>query len=82
MRAIAALVAAAALSIHGAVPAAAQGAPATLRQACNADFKKLCANVTPGGGRIIACMKAKESELSQDCRAALQAEGQKRTAGK
>lgn len=36
--------------------------------ACEADIKRLCANIEPGEGRIIACMAAHEADLSKDCR--------------
>jgi hypothetical protein len=36
--------------------------------ACRADVQKLCKDVQPGGGRIAACMKQHESELSPGCR--------------
>ena len=37
--------------------------------ACEADMKRLCADVEPGDGRLIACMAAHEAELSEPCRA-------------
>jgi hypothetical protein len=57
--------------------AAAQDAPApapaepNVRAACAADFKKLCSDVQPGGGRIRQCIAAHKDELSQGCRDAL-----------
>lgn len=39
--------------------------------ACRSDLGTYCANVEPGGGRILACMKTHEADLSQDCRDAL-----------
>ena len=56
--------------------AAAQDAPAPapaepVRTACAADFKKLCSDVQPGGGRIRQCIAAHKDELSQGCRDAL-----------
>lgn len=56
--------------------------PANISQACSSDYRKLCANVAPGGGRVIACMKARESEVSENCRAALRDEQSKRSATK
>lgn len=37
---------------------------------CSADVARLCPDITPGGGRIAACMKQRESQLSERCRAA------------
>jgi hypothetical protein len=39
--------------------------------ACAADIKSLCAGVTPGEGRLEACIKTHSGELSEACRAAL-----------
>jgi len=39
--------------------------------ACRDDAKKLCASVQPGGGRLMACLKDKQSELSPACQATL-----------
>lgn len=47
--------------------------------ACKADAEKLCKDVEPGGGRIMACLKAHESELSEGCR--IKKGGQKGEAG-
>ena len=33
-------------------------------QACRADAQKLCAGAKPGGGRVMACLKQHEAELS------------------
>jgi hypothetical protein len=76
-----ALLVLAAIAAWQATPASAQ-VPANISEACSADYRKLCANVAPGGGRIIACMKARESEVSDACRAALRDEQNKRGAGK
>ena len=32
------------------------GEDATVRQACSSDFRDVCSSVSPGGGRIIACL--------------------------
>jgi hypothetical protein len=45
------------------VPAAARAFP------CEADIKKLCPDVRPGGGRIQACLKEHVKELSPECAA-------------
>ena len=39
------------------------------REACQPDVAKFCADVKPGGGRIMACLKEHASELSDACRA-------------
>jgi hypothetical protein len=44
--------------------------------ACRADVQKLCKEVQPGGGRIAACLKQHESEISPGCRKRM-AEGRK-----
>ena len=36
--------------------------------ACKADVEKLCPGVTPGDGKIKACMKEHRKELSTDCK--------------
>jgi Cysteine rich repeat len=55
---------------------------AALRAACGDDAQKFCAGVQPGGGRIIECLKAHKSELSDRCKqAAAQAAGQSGNTG-
>jgi cysteine rich repeat protein len=44
---------------------------AVLRWSCGRDVRALCAGVPPGGGRIVACLRAKAPYLSQQCRRAL-----------
>ncbi len=39
------------------------------RGKCKEDVKKFCSGVKPGQGRIVTCLKAKESELSESCKA-------------
>jgi hypothetical protein len=46
-----------------------------LRAACMADAKKFCADVQPGGGRIVQCLHGREKELAPACRDALAAAG-------
>jgi Golgi apparatus protein 1 len=38
--------------------------------ACEGDVYKLCKDVAPGEGRVAACLKAHEGELSQGCQGA------------
>jgi Cysteine rich repeat len=44
-----------------------------VRAACADDFKRLCSDVTPGGGRIRTCMRDHKDELSPGCAAAMKA---------
>lgn len=37
-------------------------------KACRADAGKFCQGIQPGGGRLQACLKAHEAELSASCR--------------
>lgn len=48
----------------------AQDAPPTVAQACKADRQKFCADMKPGDGKLAACMKQHEAELSPECAAA------------
>jgi len=55
---------------------------ADLRAACGADVQALCAGVPPGGGRIIACLKQHQAEVSDGCKQAIaKAMGQSRGSG-
>jgi hypothetical protein len=40
---------------------------------CEADIKRLCGDVQPGGGRIQACLKEHAKDLSPECAARSQA---------
>lgn len=62
-------VAAGVLATAGPLGAHAQGIG--MGQACQADAAKLCPGVQPGGGRVLACLKQHEAELSAGCQAAL-----------
>ncbi len=44
--------------------------PVDARAACKADTEKFCKDIKPGGGRIIACLKAHAPDLSPGCAAA------------
>jgi Cysteine rich repeat len=43
-----------------------------MHQACAADLAKYCANVAPGCGRPMQCLKAHQSEVSSQCAQARQ----------
>ena len=51
-------------------PAAAQGSPEA-RQACTPDAMRLCSEFVPDVPKITACMHAKRSQLSAECRLAM-----------
>jgi len=54
------------------VALAADQAPSSGRRAaCKADIEKFCTGVHPGGGRIPACLKQKEAQLSAACKDAI-----------
>ncbi len=42
-----------------------------IMQACRGDYDRLCDNVTPGGGRILACLQSHAGQLSSSCAQAL-----------
>lgn len=50
--------------------------------ACKADIEKLCKDIEPGEGRIMDCLKAHDSELSEGCKAKGGARNHAKMAGK
>ncbi len=40
-------------------------------EACRGDRDRLCADVTPGGGRILRCLAAQVHNVSPECKSAI-----------
>jgi hypothetical protein len=59
-----------ALLFCGVGGAAAQTSP-DVQQACTPDAMRLCADVIPDVPKVTACMRAKRSQLSPECRVAM-----------
>jgi len=53
---------------EGVPPAEGRGPPAQGLAACQGDIKKLCPQIKPGGGRIIACLGQHKAELTPSCK--------------
>jgi Cysteine rich repeat len=53
-------------------PGSAISATADALTYCKSDMARLCPGVQPGGGRIMACLKAHKMEMSVGCAKALQ----------
>jgi hypothetical protein len=51
--------------------ALAQELTAAQRNACMGDYEKYCKDVTPGGGRIIACLSKSSDKLTPACKKVL-----------
>ena len=51
----------------------AQELTAEQRNACMGDYAKYCKGVTPGGGRIIACLSKASGKLTAECKKVLAA---------
>ena len=49
----------------------AQELTAAQRDACMGDYEKYCKGVTPGGGRIIACLAKQTDKLTPACKTVL-----------
>ena len=39
----------------------------TITEGCKVELEKYCGNVTPGGGRVLACLYAHNDKLSSKC---------------
>ena len=46
----------------------AQEKAAEFKSKCGGDVRKLCKGIAPGQGRILACLKSREADLSPSCR--------------
>lgn len=68
----------AALLLTGVSAAARAAGDHPIRDACARDARTLCSGVQPGGGRILQCLNAHSSQLSDTCRNALNAAGERR----
>jgi len=44
-----------------------RGEAIALMQVCRGDYDRLCAGVTPGGGRVLACLQNHTNQLSAAC---------------
>ena len=53
--------------------ASAQELTAEQRSACMSDYEKYCKGVTPGGGRIIACLAKESDKITPACKKVLEA---------
>ncbi|SON57482.1 hypothetical protein HDIA_3941 [Hartmannibacter diazotrophicus] len=42
-----------------------------VRNACEADIRRVCAGVQPGGGRILQCVQANAEQISLPCKETL-----------
>jgi hypothetical protein len=51
----------------------AQEMTAEQRSACMGDYEKYCKGVTPGGGRIIACLAKESDKITPACKKVLEA---------
>ena len=51
----------------------AQDMTAAQRDACMGDYEKYCKGVTPGGGRIIACLAKESDKITPACKKVLTA---------
>ena len=57
-----------AIVLAACLSAAALAQTADEQTACREDFQKFCQGITPGGGRIIACLANHKDKLAPACR--------------
>jgi hypothetical protein len=55
-------------------PALAQDFTAAQRAACKGDYDKFCKGTMPGGGRVLACLNKQRAQLSDACKAVVDAQ--------
>ena len=53
------------------IPPRMRGEAMTLMQICRGDYDRVCSNVVPGGGRILACLQDHANQLSPGCAQAM-----------
>jgi hypothetical protein len=68
VRSLPVLATAAVLLAASAAASAQEAGRGVLRTACVDDYKKFCAVVQPGGGRIVQCLREHEKDLAPACR--------------
>lgn len=68
------LLVAAALLLAG-LSSTALAQTAEQRAACEADVKKLCSGIMPGGGRILDCLAKQKDKLSDACKKVVESQG-------
>jgi len=66
-----------AVLLCGSAAVYAQELTSAQRDACMGDYQKFCKSVTPGGGRIIACLAKESDKLTPACKKVL-AEAEKK----
>jgi len=52
-------------------PTVSPQAVAEARTVCETDIQKLCPGVQPGGGRILACLKQHQADVTDGCKQAV-----------
>ena len=63
--------------VAAALTALAQDARSQAREACEADYRRLCTGIMPGGGRIRKCLDEHADALSPRCKQIISAQSSK-----